>query len=74
MNHISLPKQNLTQCNNCNKKLTIVANYECRCKHNFCIKCRLPELHNCTFNYVYYGKEILSKNMIKVINSKIIKI
>ena len=64
----------MSNCYNCCKKLTIVSNYKCRCEHNFCIKCRLPELHSCSFDHKNYGKEILGKSLIKVINCKIIKI
>ena len=33
----------------CNKKLKLT-DLPCRCKYIYCIKHRLPETHNCTWN------------------------
>ncbi len=35
---------------NCNKKLNILC-FECKCGLVFCLKHKMPELHNCTFDY-----------------------
>ena len=61
------------RCFNCNKKLKLI-NYSCKCEHTFCVKCRHPENHNCTFNFKLKEKELLEKNLIKVVANKIIKI
>ena len=59
------------KCKSCSKKLSLI-NFKCRCEHLFCIKCKLPENHNCEYNYKDNSK--LSEKLIKVINEKIIKI
>ena len=61
------------KCFHCNSKLKLIS-YTCNCKNNFCAKCRLPESHNCTFNYKSEGKENLQKKLIKVEADKITKI
>ena len=61
------------RCFNCNKKLKLI-NYSCKCEHIFCIKCRLPENHKCTFNFKLNEKERLNKTLIKVVAEKVIKI
>jgi predicted nucleic acid binding AN1-type Zn finger protein len=43
--------------NNCNKRIHIV-NLYCKCGYKYCIKHRLPEMHNCVFNY----KNIIQKD------------
>ena len=58
------------RCYNCNKKTGLIT-ILCKCNQNFCIKCKNPEQHNCTFNFKEYEKKILEKNMIKVIKKKI---
>ena len=35
--------------NDCNKKLKLT-NLECKCKHRFCSKHRLPESHDCQWD------------------------
>ena len=57
----------------CNKKLNLVP-YTCRCEKMFCSKHRLPETHNCNYDYKNKGKEILKKNNPLIINKKIITI
>ena len=41
-----------TRCRheNCNKKLKLLY-FECKCGLAFCLKHKMPELHNCTFDY-----------------------
>lgn len=41
----------------CKKKLALTDS-ECRCGSVFCIKHRLPETHECTFNYKDEKKEL----------------
>ena len=63
------------RCGNCKAKLGIV-NYECKCttEYKFCTKCRLPESHNCNYDFKADSKVILQKQLIKVDYEKIIKI
>lgn len=56
------------KCFYCNKKLTLI-NFTCKCEHNFCLKCKLPEYHKC--NYDYKKNSNLSNKMIKIVNKKI---
>lgn len=59
------------RCFHCNKKLGLI-DYTCKCDHKFCLKCKLPEIHNC--NYDYKDNSNLSKKLVKVVNNKINKI
>lgn len=61
------------RCSNCNKKLKLI-NYPCNCNNTFCVKCRHPEDHNCTFDFKSNGKKQLEKDLIKVAPNKVIKI
>jgi len=37
--------------------------YKCPCENIFCIKCRLPELHGCPFDfYTEYQKKLAKEN------------
>lgn len=72
---VSQKRKKKNRCNfeGCNKKLTITS-FECQCLKKFCPIHRLPENHECTFDYVNDGKEKIKKNNPIVINSKINKI
>lgn len=61
------------RCYNCNKKIKLVE-YACRCEEIFCQKCRMPESHNCTFDYKNNGKIQLAQNLPQVKCDKVIKI
>ena len=50
-------------CAKCNKKLMITMN--CQCLKTFCIKHRIPEDHDCTFDF-----KQLRKTAIPVIGDK----
>ena len=56
------------KCSYCKKKLGVV-NYDCKCseKNRFCGKCRMPELHECNydFNGAYKGYNFDIQNFIK---------
>ena len=47
------------RCYMCNKKLPIIP-ITCKCKKDFCNNCRLPESHNCTYDYKKDKSQILS--------------
>lgn len=63
------------KCGNCKGKLGIV-NYECKCtsEHKFCSKCRLPESHNCNYDFKTECKKSLTNQLVKVEYEKVIKI
>lgn len=54
-------------CKQCSKKL--LYSFKCRCKNEYCIKHKLPEKHNCEFDY----KQLIKKQE-AVISQKVIKI
>lgn len=61
------------KCFNCNKKLKILS-FSCYCQNTFCQKCKMPEEHQCTFDFKTKGKKQLEKVMPKIETDKIIKI
>ena len=61
------------RCYHCNKKIKLIE-YACRCNEIFCQKCRMPESHNCTFDYKNKGKTQLAQNLPLVKCDKVIKI
>lgn len=62
------------RCEICKTKLSLAAQFTCRCDRNFCSKHRYAEDHSCTFDYKTHGKELLEKANNKVIGDKINKI
>ena len=46
----------------CKKKLGMVK-YTCNCGKNFCIKHKLAESHNCTFDFQKAGKKIIEEKI-----------
>jgi hypothetical protein len=61
----------MARCFLCNKKMGLME-FKCKCEKIYCLKCKSPELHNCTYNYKDNSK--LNNKLIKVENQKIIKI
>ena len=57
----------------CNKKLKMT-DVTCRCEHTYCGIHRLPENHQCQFDYILMGKGQLNKILPKVVSSKVEKI
>ena len=66
-------KKNRCQFEGCKKKLTITS-FECSCSKKFCAIHRLPESHNCTFDYKKEGQIKIKNNNPVIINEKINKI
>ncbi len=62
-----------SKCGICCKKLGI-RGYKCKCLYSFCTKHRLPEIHECTFDFIEEAKHKLKKNNQKVIRDKIERI
>jgi len=61
------------RCINCNKKIGLIP-FSCKCGNVYCAKCRYPEQHNCTFDWIKDGKEKILKENPQIINSKLNKI
>lgn len=57
-------------CVRCKKKTILL--FPCKCENKFCSRCRLPEVHACSFNHS--NKELLIKKLIKIESKKIDKI
>ena len=57
----------------CNKKIGLLS-FQCKCGLSFCVKHKLPELHNCTFNHKSEGILSLKQKLVKVATNKIIPI
>ena len=68
------PKQTDTsRCWKCPKKAGLLG-YNCKCGYVFCKSHRLPEEHDCDFDFVTAEKEKLKKNNPVVAGSKLEKI
>ena len=52
-------KKDPSKCFLCNKK-TGMYGFKCKCGGNFCKNHRLPEEHQCTFDFAAEGKKRLS--------------
>lgn len=61
------------KCFNCKKK-TGMLHFDCKCQNTFCLKCKLPEEHNCNYDYISQGKEFLNEKLINVSHRKLEKI
>ena len=61
------------KCHHCSKKIRGIE-FDCKCNKNFCVKCRYPETHKCTFNYKTHHKIKLEKELIRVVPDKFVRI
>ena len=59
--------------NKCRTKLSLL-DQECKCGNKFCAKHRLPENHNCSFNFKEEGRRILMKQNPPIVRTKITKV
>ena len=64
-----------SKCNaiGCNKKLGLILNI-CRCEKVYCAKHRLPETHNCSYDYKLAGRTKLEEDNKCIAFQKILKI
>lgn len=60
------------KCSFCKKRINLLE-FDCKCSKIFCLKHRLPESHNCTFNF-HFNREKIFKDSIKCEFKKIEKI
>ena len=65
----------MERCNfkNCNKKLPL-SSTKCRCGQRFCSKHRLPEIHDCSYDYKSEYKDRLKQQNPTIKAVKIIKV
>ena len=66
-------QENKSLCWNCNKKVGLMG-HACKCEYVFCKKHRLPESHNCDFDYQNYARLLIEKSNPVVKNDKLDKI
>ena len=70
----SKTKSKKQRCFHCKGKLGPVK-FECKCStKKLCIKCRLPESHNCQYDFKTESKEFLENKLVKVTHDKVIPI
>lgn len=63
----------VSRCYKCERKLSLVP-FKCKCEHSFCSRHRLPEEHECGFDYKAEALVRLSKSNPVVIAEKVNKI
>lgn len=68
----NLQSTNSPSCAKCRKKTLM--EYKCPCEKIFCIKCRVPELHGCTFDFYAEHQKKLAKDNPVVTGEKVDKI
>ena len=61
------------KCGMCSKK-TGIFDYACQCGLVHCKAHRLPEKHNCSFDFKAHSKELLTRLNPKIMSKKITKI
>ena len=61
------------RCPVCNKKLKLV-NFKCKCDKIFCALHRMPEQHNCLYDFKTEGRDRIRKDNPRVVAEKIRKI
>lgn len=66
--------KNKIRCVICNKKLKLHEQYVCKCNNYYCTSHKLPEQHQCNFDFKKSAREMIKKNNPLVINDKVIKI
>ena len=54
----------------CKKKLQLT-DFKCKCNNTYCSKHRLPETHNCSYDYKSFGRNLLDKQNQSCIAKKI---
>lgn len=62
----------MKRCNFCKKKSLV--DVKCKCEGIFCITCRFPDVHKCTFDHKSESKKLLEKNNPVVVGNKVDKI
>ena len=69
-----LPKKKKSKrCAQCRRRINLNL-FICRCKNEYCPRCRYPSNHKCTFDYKAYGRKQLKKDVLLVIAEKVTKI
>lgn len=65
------PKQeDKNKCFQCKKK-TGIYGFQCKCGYNYCKFHRIPEEHDCTFDFATVGRQQLEKNNPLLVGKKL---
>lgn len=59
----------MDRCIKCRKKILMI--YACTCRGTFCLRCRMPEDHDCKFDHQAAYKELLKLKNPKVESKKL---
>ena len=59
------------RCLKCNKKIKSVMIFPCKCENYYCNKHKIPQDHNCSFNFIKEHQEKLRKKNKKIIADKL---
>lgn len=59
-------------CTKCKRRSHLIVT--CKCSNTFCLKCKSPEIHSCTFDYMKEHTDLLAKNNPMMISKKLDKI
>ena len=60
------------KCDKCLKRSLI--RITCKCAKNYCFKCRVPESHDCTFDYQDRARLILREQNPLIVTEKLEKL
>ena len=66
---IKIKIEEMDKCFVCKKN--VIVKFICKCDNTFCIKHRMPEDHECTFNFKEHSKKILEKQNPIIIGKKV---
>ena len=66
----------MTLCSYCNKKKVSLMPFTCKCnpEYKLCSKCRMPESHNCNYDFKTEQRKQLEKANPVVVGDKMEKI
>ena len=62
----------MERCSKCKKKTLLTFN--CKCLGKFCMNCKIPEIHLCSFDYKKEQRDKLEKSNPVITNMKFPKI
>ncbi|CAL9041005.1 unnamed protein product, partial [Musa banksii] len=68
------PPKAADRCGKCKKKVRLCARFECRCGSTFCAAHRLPETHECAFDYKAHGRAAIAEANPVVVKDKLRRI
>lgn len=58
------------RCLKCRKKIKSIMPLACKCKNYYCNSHKVPQTHNCSFDYMKENRERLEKQNVKIIADK----